>query len=137
MTRLQGYTPYGRKSKYRSEKICEDGMVFDSKKEARRYRELKLLESAGEISSLERQIKFMLLPEQRASSTQVYKRGKHKGRPKPGKILERECSYIADFVYRDKDGKPVVEDTKGVRTKDYILKRKMMLYFYGIRITEV
>ena len=60
-----------------------------------------------------------------------------KGGRKPGKLLEHEVSYIADFVYKDKDGNQIVEDTKGFKTKDYELKRKMMLYFHGIRIREV
>ncbi len=56
-----------------------------------------------------------------------------RGGVKKGKLLERECSYIADFVYI-KNGKIVVEDTKGVRTKEYIIKRKLMLYVHNIRV---
>lgn len=126
------------KNKYRASKAEVDGITFDSRKEARRYKELKLLESAGEIKDLKMQVRFNLIPEQREASDECYKRGKNKGQPKPGRIIERECAYIADFVYtRVSDGKTIVEDTKGMRTKDYILKRKMMLYFHGIRITEV
>ena len=55
---------------------------------------------------------------------------------KKGKLLERECAYIADFVYTE-NGKIVVEDTKGLRTKDYIIKRKLMLYVHNIRVREV
>ena len=107
--------------------------MFDSKKEARRYRELKLLESSGMISDLKRQVKYVLIPAQREPET----KGK-RGGIKKGKLIERECSYTADFVYRDNEtGMQVVEDTKGVRTTEYKLKRKMMLYFYGIRIKEV
>ena len=119
-----------KKSKYKSRKITHDGIVFDSVKEYRRYCELLLLEKAGAITDLKRQVKFALLPVQ-------YEMTKD---PKTGKAkktcLERECSYIADFVYTE-NGEKVVEDTKGFKTKDYILKRKMMLYFHGIKIKEV
>jgi len=60
-----------------------------------------------------------------------------KGGVKKGKVIEKECSYIADFVYNDEDGDLIVEDTKGIKTKDYIIKRKLMLYVHGIKITEV
>ena len=123
-------------SKYRAKKVVVDGITFDSKREAERYKTLKRLESAGVIRDLELQRKFILIPAQREESTEVYKSGLRKGEPKPGKTIERECSYIADFVYTE-NGRTVVEDSKGVRTKEYILKRKMMLYFYGIRINEV
>lgn len=80
---------------------------------------------------------YELLPVQRAPSTQVYKRGAKKGEPKPGYVIESAVKYIADFVYTDAGGKTVVEDVKGRRTKDYILKRKMMLYFHRIKIKEI
>ena len=125
-------------SKYKNRKKLVDGIEFDSAKEARRWSELKLLEKAGEISDLRRQVKFVLIESQYEESSEVYQRGKNKGKPKRGKILEHECSYIADFVYIDeKTGKTVVEDTKGFRTKDYIIKRKLLLERYKIRITEV
>jgi hypothetical protein len=54
---------------------------------------------------------------------------------KRGKLLEREVAYIADFVYTE-DGKRIVEDSKGFKTKDFIIKRKLMLYMHGIRIKE-
>lgn len=122
--------------KYRNKKITVDGMTFDSKREYRRYCELKLLEKGGYICNLEFQRKFVLIPEQREESTEVYQKGKNKGKLKPGKVIEKECSYIADFVYTE-NGKTVVEDTKGFRTKDYIIKRKLLLFFYGIKIREV
>ena len=123
----------GRKSKYGANKAEIDGITFDSRKEARRYKELKLLEQAGEITDLKLQVKFVLIPAQREPDT-VGKRG---GRIK-GKLLERECSYVADFVYTDNStGEQVVEDTKGMRTTEYIIKRKLMLYVYGIKIKEV
>lgn len=108
--------------KYHNKKVVIDGMVFDSKKEAERYSELKLMERAGLIEDLRRQVKFELIPAQREG----------------GKLKERAASYVADFVYRDKaTDKTVVEDTKGMRTRDYILKRKLMLYRYKIGIKEV
>ena len=104
------------------------------KKEYRRHQELSLLERVGAIQALERQVKYILIPAQYETYARYGKRGQ---RLKDGKrLLEKECSYIADFVYIE-DGKPVVEDTKGFKTKDYILKRKMMLHFYGIKIKEV
>lgn len=120
------------KSKYHSRKITRDGMVFDSVKEYRRFCELSLLERAGAIRNLKRQVKYVLIPAQRAFTNEIDKKGNFR----KGKLLERECAYIADFVY-EQNGKIVVEDVKGVRTKDYILKRKMMLFFHGIRIVEV
>ncbi|MDO4649191.1 MAG: DUF1064 domain-containing protein [Eubacteriales bacterium] len=123
-------------SKYHSKKTVIDGITFDSRKEARRYRELSLLERAGAISDLERQVKFVLIPAQREVSKERYTRGAKKGEFKPGKLLERECSYVADFRYTE-NGQVIVEDTKGFRTPEYILKRKLMLYKYGIQIKEV
>lgn len=109
-------------SKYNSKKTVVDGQTFDSKKEANRYQELVLLEKAGVIKNLSRQVKFVLIPSQRDES---------------GKVIERECSYKADFMYYDEAGETIVEDVKGFRTKEYIIKRKLMLYQYGIRIREV
>lgn len=124
------------KNKYHSKKIEVGGIVFDSKKEAKRYSELLLLEKAGAITELQRQVKYILIPAQREFSMEVYTKGRNKGCFKPGKLLEKECAYIADFVYKE-DGRIVVEDTKGFRTKDYIIKRKLMLHEHGIRIKEV
>lgn len=118
-------------NKYHNCKVRRDGLTFDSKKEHKRYNELLLLEQAGEITHLRRQVKFVLIPTQREPS----KIGT-RGGVKKGKLLERECAYIADFVYIQ-NGKTVVEDTKGVRTKEYVIKRKLMLYTQGIRIREV
>jgi len=120
-------------NKYGNRKIEVDGISFDSKKEARHYTELLLLQKAGKIKDLQRQVKFQLIPAQREPETIG-----PKGGVKPGKLIEREVAYIADFVYVDtRTGETVVEDTKGFRTKEYTLKRKMMLYFHGIRIREV
>ena len=124
------------RAKYGNRKAVIDGITFDSKKEAQRYTELKLLEKAGKITGLQLQREFELIPEQREKTDHIYTKGPNKGKFKPGKLLERKCSYIADFVYWDGFGM-VVEDTKGMRTKDYIIKRKLMLRIYGIRIKEV
>lgn len=116
--------------KYRSKKVVKDGITFDSQKECKRFCELSSLEREGKITNLQRQVKFVLIPAQYEPDI-IGKRG---GRKK-GKLIERECSYIADFVY-DRGG-TVVEDTKGFKTKDYIIKRKLMLHIHGIRIKEV
>ena len=118
-------------TKYHNRKVRRDGLTFDSKKEHKRYNELLLLEQAGEIKNLRRQVKFLLIPTQREPKIIG-----PRGGVKKGKLLERECAYIADFVYTE-NGKIVVEDTKGLRTKDYIIKRKLMLYVHNIRIREV
>lgn len=107
-------------NKYGNRKTTVDGVTYDSAKEARRGAELRLLERAGEITDLHRQVKYELLPAQR--------RG--------GRVVERPVSYVADFVYKE-NGEEVVEDTKGMRTKEYIIKRKLMLWQYGIQIREV
>lgn len=115
-------------------------MTFDSQKEAERFRELRLMERAGYIIKLQRQTKFVLIPTQREMSGEFYSRGEKKGQPKPGKIIEHEVAYYADFTYwkkTDNGWKHVVEDVKGVRTEVYKIKRKLMLERYGIRISEV
>lgn len=123
--------------KYNNKKSTLDGITFDSRKEANRYRELKLLEKAGKISHLRLQVKFQLIPPQYETTAERYTKGPKKGQYKRGKLLERECAYIADFVYYDfLANELVVEDTKGMRTKDYIIKRKLMLHKYGIKIRE-
>jgi hypothetical protein len=124
------------RSKYGNRKTVVDGITFDSQKEANRFRELQLLERAGKITALQRQVKYVLIPTQREFSNEIYKKGAHQGHFKPGKVLEKECSYIADFAYIQ-DGAYVAEDTKGVRTEAYKIKRKLMLERYGIQIREV
>lgn len=119
-------------SKYRSKKVVLDGITFDSKKEAKRYTELKLLERAGKIRDLRLQVKFQLIP---AQYEKVW--DEKRQRYKKGKCLERECNYIADFTYYDESGSYIVEDTKGFRTADYIIKRKLLLHVHGKRITEI
>ena len=122
-------------SKYHSEKIAFNGEKFDSKKEFRRWQELRLLERAGQIRGLVRQVKYELLPPQYEIIERYSdKTGK---RLKDGRrLVERGVYYVADFVYDRPDGSLVVEDTKGVRTDDYIIKRKLMLAVYGIKILE-
>ena len=119
------------RSKYGAKKVTVDGITFDSQKEYRRFRELVLLERAGRIQDLQRQVKYVLIPAQYEPDI-IGKRGG----VKRGKLIERECSYIADFVYTE-DGKQVVEDTKGFRTQEYIIKRKLMLKEHGIRVREM
>lgn len=123
------------RNKYHARKCVLNGIEFDSRKEAQRYSELILLQRAKEITNLQRQVKFVLIPAQ----YEVYERyGKNGKELKPGKrLIEKECSYVADFVYVDKDGKLVVDDAKGMKTKDYIIKRKLMLFIHGIRVKEV
>lgn len=124
------WTNYRGRSKYGAKKVTIDGEVFDSRKEANRWRELKLLERAGEIRDLKRQVKFTLIEAQREPDSLG-----PKGGIKRGKIIEREAAYIADFTYYE-GSKFIVEDSKGVRTPEYILKRKLLLDRYGIRIRE-
>ena len=107
-------------SKYGNKKVVVNGIQFDSKREARRYLELKAMETAGQIQNLRRQVKYLLIPSQRID----------------GKVVEREVAYVADFVY-EQNGERVVEDAKGHRTKDYIIKRKLMLHIWCIQIREV
>ena len=104
-------------NKYGAKKIKDPatGFVFDSKAEFIRWCELRILERAGKISDLKRQVKYELIPKQKG---------------------ERACTYLADFVYKDSDGNTVVEDTKGVKTDAYRIKKKLMLWVHGIRIKE-
>ena len=108
--------------KYHSKKTAIDGITFDSKKEANRYCELKLLEKAGKIKDLKLQHKFELQP--------LFK--------KSGKTY-RPIYYIADFTYFDLERmRNVVEDVKGFKTKEYMLKKKMFEYKYpDLTIIEV
>ena len=125
-------------NKYGNKKVVIDGEVFDSKREYYRYMELKLLEKCGAISDLKRQVTYELIPVQREKSTRVYQKGRKKGQSIEGKVIEKAVTYIADFTYTDvATGQTVVEDAKGMRTKDYIIKRKLMLYIHGIKIQEV
>lgn len=128
--------------KFNNRETVADGITFDSAKEARRYWELKMLERAGRISDLQRQVVYVLIPTQRAKGTETYKKGPNKGQRKPGEVLEKECRYVADFVYTQ-DGETVVEDVKGYRDPasaayaKFVIKRKLMLERHGIQIQEV
>jgi len=120
-----------RRRKYNSVKTEADGILFDSKKEARRYQALRELEEAGVIHDLRRQVKYTIIPEQRLPDVIG-----PKGGVKKGKLVERPVTYTADFVYTLPDGGTVVEDCKGMRTPDYIIKRKLMRFLMGIEIIE-
>lgn len=123
-------------NKFGAKKVTTpDGQKFDSIKERDRYVVLKLLERAGKITGLERQVKFELIPSQREESTEVYKAGPQTGLPKPGAVIEKPCTYVADFTYYQ-DGKYIVEDAKGCKTEAYKIKKKLMLNVHGIRIKE-
>lgn len=122
--------------KFRNKKTTVDGITFDSRKEAERYRELQLMERAGKISGLRRQVPFELIPAQHERFARYSKTGR---RLKDGiRCIEKKCVYIADLVY-EQDGETVVEDVKSKATKtpEYVIKRKLMLERFGIRIREV
>lgn len=107
-------------SKYKAVRVNNRFGRFDSRKEYNRYLVLADMEKHGEISELERQVEFLLIPSQRDER---------------GKVIEKAVKYKADFRYMQ-DGKVVVEDVKGIKTRDYIIKRKLMLERFGIRIKE-
>lgn len=111
---------YSQKSKYGSRKVTIDGVTYDSLKEYHRFCDLKLMQRAGIITGLQRQVKYELIPTQRIN----------------GKVIERPVNYYADFVYK-MDRQLVVEDVKGYKTPEYVIKRKLMLSVYGIQIHEV
>ena len=102
-------------NKYHAKKIKTPDGTFDSKAEYRRWCDLKLLEKAGEISHLKRQVPFKIAVRD-----------------------EHICTYICDFAYVPKgDCAAIFEDVKGVKTPVYRLKRKLMSAVHGIEITEV
>lgn len=94
---------------------------YDSRREWRRSRQLLIMQRAGMISGLQEQVPYELIPSQKA----------------PDGTTLRAVHYVADFVYHDAEGRLVVEDTKGVRTPAYIIKRKLMLQRYGVLVKEV
>lgn len=115
-------------AKYRNtptERVTASGAVlhFDSQKEARRYDHLTLRQQAGEIHDLRLQVDFTL---QEAYTDQEGRR-------------VRAIRYRADFTFRERDGRLVVEDVKSkpTRTREYLIKRKLMKERRGIDITEV
>lgn len=121
-------------SKYHNRKVIIDGIEFDSEKEGKRYNELKVLAKAGEITDLRRQVKYELIPAQHEMGTRI--RGNKV--QTVWRCAEKAVNYYADFVYKDKmTGETVVEDTKGMRTEVYKIKKKLMLWVHGIKIREV
>ena len=119
------------KNKYHAQRVG----THASQKEHNRANQLKLWQRAGIISNLREQVSFELIPSQYEKSSG---KDRAEGASPKSKLIERSCRYIADFVYTDnKTGQTVVEDTKGVRTKEYIIKRKLMLWIHGIRIKEI
>lgn len=125
------------KSKYKNRPVTIAGIRYASQKEAVRHKELLLMEKAGKIKNLRFQVGYELIP----ARYETYERYSEKTgkRLKDGKrCVEESCKYIADFVYQDAGtGEWIIEDSKGKRTKDYIIKRKLMLHVHGIRIHEV
>lgn len=122
-------------SKYGNRQTYGGGRVYDSRREAKRAEELRLLLAAGEITELREQVAFELIPPQYETVERFGKRGQ---RIKDGRrCIEKTCTYIADFVYKDRAGNMIVEDAKGMRTEVYRIKRKLMLYIHHIRIKEV
>lgn len=119
--------------KYHNRRVEYEGVVFDSLKEKRRYCQLQLMEKQGIISDLRLQVPYELLPAiyedeivKLKTKTKVVKR-----------CVQKSVKYVADFVYKDRYEYEIVEDVKGQRTKEYILKKKMMRALLGITITEV
>lgn len=108
------------RTKYNATRYIDGEERFDSKKEYLRWKQLKKMHEDGEIFMLQRQVEFELIPRQVIGK----------------KVAERACKYVADFVYR-KDGITIVEDVKGYKTEVYKIKKKLMLYRYGIQIREV
>jgi len=116
----------GKRSKYRNVPIEIDGIRFDSKREAERWCQLKVRERAGEISHLERQPVFKLAIGDRPVLI------RSKGYPNG-----RQAKYVADFAYFDGENR-VVEDAKGHRTRDFILKKAIVeAMFPAVKIVEV
>lgn len=135
------------RNKLNAQKIKYDGIEFDSMSECYRYQDLKILQMRGEIADLELQVVYDLIPDHYAmvETGEVYKRGSKKGQPKTKRVcIEQGVKYIADFKYTiTKTGETVVEDVKGYRDtsaatyKVFVLKRKLMLHIYGIRVVEI
>lgn len=113
-TQTKGDEIKEQSSKYKAEKTVVDDITFDSKKEANRYNELKLLERTNVISNLKRQVPYVLIEKSKYG---------------------RSIRYLADFVYIE-NGETVIEDCKGVRTPVYRLKKRLMAERFGILIRE-
>lgn len=110
-------------NKYHAVKAQADGRTYDSQSECKRAKELQLLERHGLVRNLREQVPYELIP----AGVGEYRK-------------ERPVIYKADFVYEvcqpDGTWKQVVEDTKGAKAKEYIIKRKLMLYIHGISVKE-
>lgn len=129
-----------RRAKLGNVKVTVDGIEFDSKKEANRYCELKLLQRAGRITELELQKEFELIPAQYETFPRYGKKGQ---RLQDGKrCIEKSCVYKADFAYKQ-DGQQIVEDVKGYRDPasaayaKFAIKRKLLLWRFGVRVIEI
>ena len=121
------------KRKYHNKIVKYDGLEFDSKKEMYRYIRLKSMQDEGLISDLRLQVPFEIIPAiYEEQEVQLKTKTKY-----VTKCVQRAAHYVADFVYKDASGNEIVEDTKGVRTHDYELKKKMMRAFLGITIKEI
>lgn len=105
--------PDNKPNKYHNQKVQIDGITFDSKKEAYRYQQLKLMKATGKITGFDIQPKFLLI----------------KGFEKNGKKY-RPAYYIADFKVVYPNGNIEIEDTKGFRTKEFNLKQKLFESLY-------
>lgn len=114
--------PRQKVSKYRAQPVVVSGVRYASKSEEKRHRQLLLLQQSGEISDLNMQVSFELVPSVRFEGS---------SRAKPA------MRYVADFVYLDKSGKRVIEDVKGVLTPEFQLKRHLMLALLGLHIKIV
>jgi hypothetical protein len=130
-------------NKFGAKKVTDPftGEIFDSKAEHHRWCELRILERAGRVSDLQRQVTFELIPTQREEGSEFYKAGPQKGLPKPGAVIEKPVKYVADFVYVDDKGIKVVEDVKGLKRGAaydlFAIKRKLMLWIHGIIVVEI
>lgn len=126
-----------KKRKLNNKPTVVMGQSFASQWEADRYLQLLYLEQQGVIRDLRTQVKFELIPAIREPDT-VGKRGGIK----QGKVIERAVNYVADFTYV-KNGETIVEDTKGYTDtlsatyKVFVIKRKLMLWRYGITVKEI
>lgn len=118
--------------KYHNKKVKNAFGEFDSVLEYKRYLVLKDAERRGEIRNIQRQVEYILVPNQYRTEV-VHMKTKDKY---VEKLIERNVTYVADFVYMKGD-EVVVEDTKGLRLNDYVIKRKLMLFLRGVRIQEV
>lgn len=122
------------RNKFGNHKVTIDGIRFDSRKEARFYLFLKEAEKKGEISDLRLQVPYELIPAIYEDQV-IHLKTKDKT---VTKCVQKAVLYVADFVYRETEtGNEAVVDTKGFRTPEYKLKKKMMRAFKGIDIIEV